>query len=80
MSYRRKLSEVSLPLEAINAEPAREKPIRHSRLSTRQQIRFDINTHLCYKLVTSPLLLRGQGARRFITASAFLSHSPLTSV
>lgn len=34
MSYRRKLIEVSLPLEAINKESAREKSIRHGHPST----------------------------------------------
>lgn len=33
-AYRRKLIEVSLPLEAINAESAREKSIRHGHPST----------------------------------------------
>src|SRR5687768_10069821 len=34
MSYRKKLIEVSLPLEAINKEAAREKSIRHGHPST----------------------------------------------
>lgn len=34
MSYRRKLIEVALPLEAINTESAREKSIRHGHPST----------------------------------------------
>ena len=34
MSYRRKLIEVALPLEAINKEAAREKTIRHGHPST----------------------------------------------
>lgn len=34
MSYRRKLIEVALPLEAINKEAAREKSIRHGHPST----------------------------------------------
>ncbi len=34
MSYKRKLIEVSLPLEAINRESAREKSIRHGHPST----------------------------------------------
>ena len=34
MPYRRKLIEVALPLEAINAESAREKSIRHGHPST----------------------------------------------
>ncbi|MDN7121457.1 DUF1156 domain-containing protein [Nocardioides sp. ChNu-153] len=34
MSYKRKLIEVSLPLEAINRESAREKNIRHGHPST----------------------------------------------
>ncbi|MEI7988601.1 MAG: DUF1156 domain-containing protein, partial [Chloroflexota bacterium] len=34
MSYRKKLIEVSLPLEAINVESAREKSIRHGHPST----------------------------------------------
>ncbi len=67
-----KLIEVSLPLEAINAVSAREKSIRRGPSIRLQQIQFDINGGSCYKLVTSPLLLRGQGARRLITASAFL--------
>jgi len=37
-----------------------------------QQTRFDNSSYSCYKLGTSPLFLRGQGARRLITASAFL--------
>jgi putative DNA methylase len=32
--YRKKLIEVSLPLEAINKESAREKSIRHGHPST----------------------------------------------
>ncbi|MCL4271898.1 MAG: DUF1156 domain-containing protein [Anaerolineales bacterium] len=34
MTYRKKLIEVSLPLEAINKEAAREKSIRHGHPST----------------------------------------------
>ena len=34
IAHRRKLIEVSLPLEAINAASAREKSIRHGRPST----------------------------------------------
>lgn len=34
MAYRKKLIEVALPLEAINAESAREKSIRHGHPST----------------------------------------------
>src|SRR5512147_2342619 len=34
MSYRKKLIEVALPLEAINTESAREKSIRHGHPST----------------------------------------------
>jgi putative DNA methylase len=34
MSYRKKLIEVALPLEAINAASAREKSIRHGHPST----------------------------------------------
>ncbi|MFM7793390.1 MAG: DUF1156 domain-containing protein, partial [Microcystis panniformis] len=34
MTYRKKLIEVSLPLEAINVESAREKSIRHGHPST----------------------------------------------
>jgi putative DNA methylase len=34
MTYRKKLIEVALPLEAINAESAREKSIRHGHPST----------------------------------------------
>lgn len=34
MSYRKKLIEVALPLEAINRESAREKSIRHGHPST----------------------------------------------
>ncbi len=78
MTYRKKLIEVALPLDAINAESAREKSIRHGHLSTLRQLRFDINAHSCYKLGTSPLFLRGQGARRLTTASAFLSISVST--
>jgi len=36
-------------------------------------IPFDIDRYSCYKLATSPLFLRGQGARRLNTASAFLT-------
>ena len=34
MTYRKKLIEVALPLEAINAHSAREKSIRHGHPST----------------------------------------------
>jgi putative DNA methylase len=34
MTYRKKLIEVALPLEAINMESAREKSIRHGQPST----------------------------------------------
>src|ERR1700720_735891 len=34
MSYRKKLIEVALPLEAINKASAREKSIRHGHIST----------------------------------------------
>ena len=34
MTYRKKLIEVSLPLEAINKESAREKSIRKGHIST----------------------------------------------
>ncbi len=34
MTYRKKLIEVALPLEAINKEVAREKSIRHGHPST----------------------------------------------
>lgn len=34
MTYRKKLIEVSMPLEAINQESAREKSIRHGHPST----------------------------------------------
>src|SRR5581483_5505820 len=34
MPYRKKLIEVALPLDAINAESAREKSIRHGHPST----------------------------------------------
>ena len=34
-TYRKKLIEVALPLEAINCESAREKGIRHGHPSTR---------------------------------------------
>jgi hypothetical protein len=37
-----------------------------------QQTRFDNSSYSCYKLGTSPLFLRGQGARRLTAASAFL--------
>ena len=43
-----------------------------------QPIRFDNGSYSCYKLSTSPLFLRGQGARRLTTASAFLSFSVFT--
>jgi putative DNA methylase len=33
-TYRKKLIEVALPLDAINAASAREKPIRHDHPST----------------------------------------------
>ena len=77
MSYRKKLIEVALPLDAINAESAREKSICHEHPGrwvclNREQIPFDMNGDPCYKSITSPLFLRGQGARRLTTASAFL--------
>ena len=34
MSYKKKLIEVALPLEAINTQSAREKSIRHGHPST----------------------------------------------
>jgi putative DNA methylase len=34
MEYKKKLIEVALPLEAINAEASREKSIRHGHPST----------------------------------------------
>ncbi len=34
MTYRKKLIEVALPLEAINVASAREKSIRHGHIST----------------------------------------------
>lgn len=34
MTYKKKLIEVALPLDAINAESAREKSIRHGHPST----------------------------------------------
>ena len=34
MTYRKKLIEVALPLDAINRESAREKSIRHGHPST----------------------------------------------
>ena len=34
MAYKKKLIEVALPLDAINAESAREKSIRHGHPST----------------------------------------------
>jgi putative DNA methylase len=34
MAYRKKLIEVALPLDAINAESAREKPIWHGHPRT----------------------------------------------
>ena len=39
MTYRKKLIEVALPLEAINIASAREKSIRHGRQSTHQRWR-----------------------------------------
>jgi hypothetical protein len=90
MPYRRKLIEFALPLDAINAESAREKSIcnggpnslylrkairsfaQSNAVLSLQQTRFDNSRYSCYKLSTSPLFLRGQGARRLITASAFL--------
>ena len=71
MPYRKILIESALTLDAINAESASEKSIRYEHPSKRQQIRFDSGSHSCYKLDTSPLFLRGQGARRLTTASAF---------
>jgi hypothetical protein len=38
-----------------------------------EPISFDKQAGLCYKKSISPLLLRGQGARRCTTASAFLT-------
>ena len=32
---------------------------------------FDTNVHSCYRSITSPLILRGQGAKRRRAASAF---------
>ena len=90
MPYRKKLIEVALPLNAINAESTSEKSIcnfcpislylreafrslaKPSAVLSLQQTRFDNSSYSCYKLGTSPLFLRGQGARRLITASAFL--------
>jgi hypothetical protein len=46
-----------------------------SGMLTKQKIRFDTNAQSCYKLTTSPLFLREQGARRLTPASAFLSIS-----
>jgi len=37
-TYKKKLIEVALPLEAINKEAAREKSIRHTVLSTLKQV------------------------------------------
>jgi hypothetical protein len=34
--------------------------------------KIDKRAGLCYNIVTSPLFLRGQGARRLTAASAFL--------
>jgi|GEM_PF-6341240 len=94
MPYRRKLIEFALPLDAINKESARARPIRHGTLHRRcertaqpihiyfnQETRFDTNGHSCYKLITSPLSLRAQGARRPCAASAFLTfgQSPRSS-
>jgi hypothetical protein len=73
LNYRKKHIEVTLPLDAINKESAREKSSRHGCLSTFRYIQFDNGSHSCYKFITSPLFLRGQGARRLTTASAFLS-------
>ena len=39
MTYKRKLIEVALPLEAINRESAREKSIRHGHPSTNERHR-----------------------------------------
>lgn len=75
MPYRKKLIEVALPLEAINAESAREKSIPCRHPHTLRQLPLDINARSCYKIGTSPLFLRGQGARRSTAASAFLSLS-----
>jgi hypothetical protein len=36
---------------------------------------FGYTWKMCYKLYTSPLFLRGQGARRRITASAYLNQN-----
>jgi putative DNA methylase len=38
MPYRKKLIEVALPLEAINTESAREKPIRFVRSDSSQAL------------------------------------------
>lgn len=72
MPYHQKLIEVAQSLDAINAESAREKSICHGLSNWLRQFRFDNSSYSCYKLDTSPLFLRGQGARRLTTASAFL--------
>lgn len=90
MTYRKKLIEVALPLDAINAKSVCEKSIcngcpstlhlwwatrslaQSSAVLSLQQIRFDNGSYSCYKLGTSPLFPREQGARRLTTASAFL--------
>ncbi len=46
------------------------------KLASRDSViyeKFDRTGHLCYKIDTFPLFLRGQGARRLITASALLN-------
>lgn len=67
--YRKKLIEVALSHEAIHAESAR---VYNFLMQKRSDV-FDKPAGVCYKLHTSPLFLRGQGARRSLTASAFLS-------
>jgi len=44
MTYRKKLIEVALPLEAINMESAREKSIRHGEKLKRTEdlVRFQV--------------------------------------
>jgi hypothetical protein len=37
---------------------------------------FDLNAHSCYNIITSPLFLREQGARRPCAASALFNWLP----
>ena len=50
------------------------------QIASNWQVLFDISSDSCYKIYTSPLFLRGQGARRRIPASAYLSRRNQSAV